>query len=749
MAVTLIRQPSDISFSRNPVVFEFQTDAVLSSPGREYKGRLNFPATASTYLNESFTLIIGTDEFLFGFRAVPDDSGLQLPAKNAGESHSDWLVRLRNAFLTNYYIDREYILTITGNSIQFDSRLITDKVNLGIKNNTVNVTLTALQVGINPVYNVSLKIYAELFVKYGNEFKKVVSAPMLPDLTTGRVTWDISLPLSSALLAEGSDKPNFNQPVLEIGSTSKAFYIKYTELYGTRQMAKKWVSSETKYAILGGVPKTMIAGTSVSSLLTTGNVIRFMNVASLGTGMIKFNQPVFLYWLNLLPDLANVNVRVKLFYSDNTELEYTFGSLPTVKRYDKLIIPSGVHQLQAHLQTADKDIVQYDVWLESAGQIRSEVYRYTIDYRPQPYSRFFVYQNSLGAFESLYVYGQKSNSFEISKSSARLITITDFSLADGEEVEFDLSLRDKEKVNTGFKPKKDIYAFRDFFLSREKYAYKNNRYYPIGLASNDIEEFRDGNKLFSLSFEVVSQYYEELFSGSDIEDEYSYAPNLQNYIPVPVADPENFDDRYYLKTQTYNREEINLRIAAIQAAIDNLINTTNTRLNDQDLAIEAKADINHTHQQYVEQGDLYDILSEYSLFMGEWIQPENEDQYYSFGVFVVYRGMIWKSLQDDNEQEPGAGEKWKKVFTGTGSAKVILNEDVIINWQTDIAPDQDGNPSGETYFQRFGNRTNWTAYYNVAGKEVAYTPAIGRTIENNNLTTLTIGDVSPGYIEFI
>src|SRR5690606_28595764 len=148
---------------------------------------------------------------------------------------------------------------------------------------------------------------------------------------------------------------------------------------------------------------------------------------------------------------------------------------------------------------------------------------------------------------------------------------------------------DNEEVNTGYMTRRQLRGFRDFFLSTEKFAYKNGRYYPITLVSKNIQEFQDGNNLFALAFEVGSRYSEELFTADEETDEYAYTPDLSGYIPPPPADPENFDDRYYLKTQTYNRAEIDAKVAAVQNALDAYALATDADLAAKQIAIDGKA----------------------------------------------------------------------------------------------------------------------------------------------------------------
>src|SRR5690606_16221056 len=261
--------------------------------------------------------------------------------------------------------------------------------------------------------------------------------------------------------------------------------------------------------------------------------------------------------------------------------------------------------------------------------------------------------------------------YDLDSVVAKMMSVSDFVLADGEEIEYDLTLRESEVVNTGFKPRREIRALRDFFLSPEKYAYKKGVLFPISLTSKSIDEFEDGQNLYALSFEIGCKYVEELFGGEDEDEAYSYAPNLQAYVPVPPEVPEvNYDDRYYLKTETYNKAEIDSRLTILQSAFDTLETHVNDELTTVIGLLDGKADRVHEHPQYVTPGVLYDIVAELGIFAGEWVSPitdpdEGEEvEAYLLGQVVIHQNKLWKSQVENNTSEPGTNADWLLVMSG-------------------------------------------------------------------------------------
>ncbi|WP_353183596.1 hypothetical protein [Parapedobacter lycopersici] len=659
MAVTLEREPGAVVFSRNPVVFSFRTDARYANAGRPYIGELTFSAVRVD--GDTMEVEYGDNKFDFVFKTGPDDSGLQLPAGIEGDDLETWLAAVLAALKKNYYINRDFTVVIGGGKLQFTATGNDPQYDLNVEG--TGVSISQLQSGVAPVLNPNLKILAELFVGKtdGLGFESYCTVALEPD-DNGDAVWDVSDALTTALLADGHDRPSLSAPVFETSSrTVRPFYLRFAEMYGTPQRVRQTSDTGTKQGVYGGFSKGLLAERSFPGWFMVGTKLKWMDQSN-NYKIVQPEQPDYLYTVNFVANRSNVDVRVKVFFSDNTEATYTAYQFAAISRYRRIIVPSGMKQLGVHLQDDEKVPAGYDVWLESAGVSLSEVMRFSINYRYEPYTRFFVFENSFGSYEGKYVYGRKSKGYKIVQESAVITRVADFRLEDGESVDYDIHLTDSEKVNTGYGTRRQMRGFRDFFLSTEKYAFKNGRYYPITLVSRDINEFSDGNNLFALEFEVGSRYSDELFTADEETDEYAYTPDLSGYIPPPPLDPENFDDRYYLKTQTYNKAEINGMIGGLQTDLNTLSNQLSTSVANLLLQIQGKAPMNHTHPQYVTEGFVYDVLDTMWVFRGDWVQIDEEDPEedgYDAGNYVVYKNALWKSTEDLNYTEPGApGAKW-------------------------------------------------------------------------------------------
>ncbi|MGJ1295526.1 hypothetical protein ACR777_15070 [Sphingobacterium spiritivorum] len=750
MAIELTREPGEVVFSKNPVVFGFQSNAKYSLLGQVFVGKFTFNSLG--IVGSTFTLKYLNQELQFLISYNPDDSGFQLPAPLSGETLAQWTSKIIDALGKNYYINRDFLITSTAsNNFVLTSKKADSDYNIAFSHTGAFMTYLVMQASVTRTIQPNFKVLAELWVQNYQtlKYEKYITSALETD-DNGFALWDVSDQLTAALLANGHDNPNMSMTTFERTNKSvRNWFVRYAEMYGNSQKVRAVKQSVSKTAVLGGFSKAVMAERSFPGWFIRDNKNKWLDHSD-NYRVLKPLQPDFLTIINFQQNYLSTSVNVKIYYSDNTLIEKVLKTFDSWNKYEKLIIPVGVYQNSLHLIDEEKVIARYEVWLESDDNVISDIYNIVVHYKYEAYLRFILFENSFGAYETKYLYGKKSNGYDIVQKNAKIINEKPFDLQTGDQIFYEVNLIDEETVNTGFMTRRQIRSFRDFFLSTDKYVFKNNRYYPISLASSNIKEFEDGNNMYALEFQLSSRYTEELWSDEGEEEAYAYSPDLSGYIPAPPAVPENFDDRYYLKTQTYNQAEIDSKILFIQNHVDLQISDVKENCDEIRILLNNKAEIDHTHPNYATMEEVSDMLADLSLFVGNWSsQEEGVDDGYYGGVFAIHKNQIWESVSEPNFEEPGTGDKWQKRIGGLNSSKLILNEDLVINWQTDIAPDKDGNPSGETYFQRFGNRTTWTAYYSVAGQEVSYTPAIGRTVENNNLKTLTIGDVSPGYIEFI
>ncbi|WP_286709579.1 MULTISPECIES: hypothetical protein [Sphingobacterium] len=524
MALSIVKQPNEIFWSRNPVEFEFHTDKLVLDAGRPLIFTLDFSQvdnivdselhtpdkTYYYYLDWSFTLVIKQTELQFSCEYADPGDKFKIPHRiGLAETKQDWLVKVKNAIINTFNLDSIFTATVEGQKIKFTSIENDSSLDAQVKDVTTDLAISIenIQIPVNRSYTPNLKIFVELIAVEENNKRVLVSAALVPD-ASGNTSWDFSKPLSSLCISDGPDIPSMDDLDVSKGKTVKQFFVRATELFGEPQTPRTSVVTNCFFVAYGGLPKNM-QNLSLQASIIDGDVIRFLSSAEEKT--VVPDQPSWLSWINLEEVQSDVKVEIELVYNNGTPFIFTAHNIPEVKKYDKVIIPVGLDQIDANSHYPELKIVSYEVCLKSDGVKISNTIKYFIDNTLHQYQRLFIYQNSLGSPESLFTSGKKAVSYEIEKSTAIISQSGTFDLRVGENVDLDIVLENKEKINTGYKSYSEILLFRDFILSRWKLTLIKTQWWPVNISSSSIDEFQDGNGLYALSFEITGQHSQELF----------------------------------------------------------------------------------------------------------------------------------------------------------------------------------------------------------------------------------------------
>lgn len=524
MSIQITRQPENITWSRNPILFEFSTDQVVQDPGRplqfdidfspvenEYIEILNTPSgTFYIYADWDFSISVKESTLYISCTDGTPVDKYKIPHRiGPSETKAEWLFRVRLALLQAYNLGSLFNIVVQDQKIVFTSKKNDSTLTVSLASDeTEHPLLTINQTPVDISYTPNLKLFVELFsFDLEGVEKSVVSAALAPDLS-GVAAWDFSKPLSSFLLETGTDRPLLYDVAFAKGKVIRYYFLQVTELYGEPQLARGSIRSQTFITIYGGLPKNLL-GTSLVNFLTVENKTNFLTTSR--SKRVTFDQPQWLSWFNIGDNVEDVKLNIELKYNDGSYYSFIAHTYESIGKFDKVIIPVGLDQIGANALYPELTVVSYEVKLSANGVQLSETMAFSIDNRYLPYKRFFLFQNSLGSYETFYTHGKKTKSMDFEKDSARTIQIKDFVLENGENVDLDITGQEKEKINTGYKSKSEIKAMRDFYLSKEKLTYVDGLWWPINLSSSSIDEFQDGNGLFAQSFEISGQHLQEMF----------------------------------------------------------------------------------------------------------------------------------------------------------------------------------------------------------------------------------------------
>lgn len=606
--ITIEKQPAAVMLSENPVVFGFKTNNQIANPGRPSINQIEFKEVATA--GKKFTIKYGGESLDFEFAANPDDSGLQLPVSTGTTNDVAFYATLVSALLKNYYLLRDfYIAVYNNNSIRLTARKSVTTTDIALTS-TANFTNTIIQTGQERALHPNFKVLAELFARRfdSSEFESVSVAFLEVD-EAGGSEYDISAVLSAYLLRKGYDLPNISAANFEKSNkTVCEYYMRYAEVYGDVQAVRAIAETGKYAALLGGFSKAMVGRKVFPDSFIADGKVKFL--AQRGAEqVVKAAQPNWLTWCNLL-GAAAVKIEAKVSYSDGTTAKKELARFENLVKYEKLSLTAGLLQNGLHLLDAQKVIKSYEIYLaDLAGADLSERVTFHVDYKFDPYLQFYIYVNSLAAVEGCYTTGRTEVGYDLDISTAAA-GYSDYKLS--EEIEYLLAARHKEEVSTGYMSRKAMRTWKDFFLSRSRFTIKNGLGYPVCLGNKEIKEYKDGDTLHALKFTLSYAYVDEHFTVDEDTDGSDYSSaDLVNWLP-PSLDkpPDNFDDRYFLKSETYNRAHIDGLVADLATRLDGVDADLYTQLSTAINLILTKADKNHTHDgQYITPSEGANLLS--------------------------------------------------------------------------------------------------------------------------------------------
>lgn len=745
MAVLITQQPPEIAFSGNPILFKFQSDNVVAAVGRPFIGHLVFAAVPGSGV--SVTLKYNGTDYLVSFADAADDSG-EIFTKGTGMTMLAFLNQLLLELKDNYYFERDFIMEVYTSgtpAIRFTAREKDPIFNV-VATSISAINVTQIQDGVSDTSNANFKVLAELWVQKFNQgsFSKAASKFLELD-ENGNSFYDFSDALNTELCRDGYDKPNIALPEFGLADkTTCKYFIKYAEVYGSPQKTKRTQNTAVFYATLGGFSKAMLPATTIANYFVDGAKVNFLKQTA-ATELVKPHADAkdFLYWLNIL-NVAALDVSVTVTFSDDSTVTYVAHSYAGLVKYSKLIIPCGMLDLEVHLQDLLKIPVQYSVVLKSAGAEVSETKTFLIDHQPQQYAQFYLDLNSFGAYDGRFTYGKKSREYEILQETAERAKIGNFVFEDGDKVFYSTFSQHKEQVTTGYKTKREIKGWEDFFLSRDKYCVKNGLAYPVSLASKSVKEWTEGDTLFALEFELAYAYIDQYFTIDEYPDEAFSMATIHSWVPpVSNPDPVNFDDRYYLKAQTYNTAQVDALIAGIQNQFGVLDANTTAQIASLAASLAGKADTAHEHVNYVTQIQLFSELASVFVFRGVWEEDVDELELFPSGTVIHHHGKIYAKLTElfTEPGTPAGAADWKRLCAPIKFA--TAGDFTILDWQTET-------PAGytETYAQLLGNDGFMAKGLmdNGDGTFSPYDPPFTYTVAGGLITTASFSPIFNGII---
>lgn len=486
MGVSIVSPPPPAAFSLNRIVVNFQGDLFFTLPGIFSINEVHIAGA----LTEGTVIELRWGENLqrFTAKSLPI-GGNDLPLGTSVEA-------FKTVFQANYYINRDFVLTTSGSNVVFTARAKSVLFNFTPYNFGVGEVINST-FGLEPTKLTNHGVALECQIKRGSTYETIYSE-RLTFVGNAYTEIDISSLLHAELKPDLPTVWNNFSPIKHSRSWLK-YRLKYAE--ASAETAAPVFTSDY-VAMLGGtghqtglelIPSEWVRRSTAAAdhALRFGSKDRWLQV----------DEPQFLTFLNTRQPYSTLKLKARVEYADGSFQTTYYHTVNTVLMYERITFEVSFLGLNIPTVNTAKGVLSYyiSVWGDDA-QV-SEEYRYIIDYANRESKRYFVYLNSLGAWDSFCAYGEGSGEVRFSGERIETYLPRNYDPSQGTLSDVNNTSQRNFTVSTGYQTATQISMLEDFQLSRYKFLYQAGKVIPIILTADPLPTGTDGQNLYSHTFQ--------------------------------------------------------------------------------------------------------------------------------------------------------------------------------------------------------------------------------------------------------
>ncbi|MEM8564949.1 MAG: SprB repeat-containing protein [Bacteroidota bacterium] len=307
------------------------------------------------------------------------------------------------------------------------------------------------------------------------------------------------------------DLPDLQQTEIVASNTFRRFYLAFTEKYGNPPVAQPFTQADVFYCLRGGINQREFA----KQLFFSNYLVN--NKPFLSWWPVQFKKPIysgqaeFLYFLIINADTTELRLKLRVYYDDASQSDFSpYTNITNLNRYEVYRIPVSIEKLG--LSNPAKPIDFYEVWVEDQNDsIISEVRLYQVEKDRSNY-RQFLYENSLGAFDTLVSTGQAQGRIKVRTNEINKDLLPNAAVSDAQVEILSKSGSPERKLGAILKNSEAEHLI-DFALSRRVFEVRKGFLVPVTIQSSPeyLNEVDNYNELqFSVFDEPVTNYTPEL-----------------------------------------------------------------------------------------------------------------------------------------------------------------------------------------------------------------------------------------------
>lgn len=517
MSLTIISSPPLVALTGNPVRFKIGTDNQFAAAGVLFTIDITFNDTGNV---DDWIELAWNDKVLrFICKASPDSSGLQIPDHSIIANLNDWTAAVAEIMAMNYFIDKDFALSVTGAVITLEAREYGIDKTITFDREWTNgfapeaIAQTATDQALRPFYKLGLQLMINddgTWINAGED--------LLPVDDDGYATFDVHRLFADRVFSEFQWPESSVDLLVERANQCMEYRIRYFEQYGETIVPGMLTESASYYILAAGISHLQeaiynrMSQTVATSFWTKLDYNQYFLTWQPKDKLIDRYQTEKLYYL-VRDSESSINLKIEINYNDETAkstITKKTVATPTLKGVYEIICTLNRLELTGYDQD---NIDYYRVWIEDGSANRiSEIRTFRMDYAHHEEVRQFLFLNSLGGYDTLRITGDVEDSIELERSTISKVLGADFTEKDHQVAQGSVSEVKTYKANTGWITREQVAWIRDFFLSKQVFQIVVGKLVPVVVNTTQATQRRDREDLFAIDFEYRRAFSSEFYS---------------------------------------------------------------------------------------------------------------------------------------------------------------------------------------------------------------------------------------------
>ena len=213
----------------------------------------------------------------------------------------------------------------------------------------------------------------------------------------------------------------------------------------------------------------------------------------------------YLYWFNHLSGTNNIELRVKLYYTDKTTEDQTIDTYSNGVEYEVLIVPAGYMQLNLATFGSGKTIYRYDFGLYKSDDTQvAKTISFYIENKPW-WGKQFLFRNNYGVLEAVNAAGKEDDEQKVDIETSRKRLQYDYAATDFEYIQKVKSRTKEFNCNIGPLTKTEAQHLGEI-LNDKLFKIGDTKLIPCNILSKSIKPYNEGEDL-----QVIELNYQYAF----------------------------------------------------------------------------------------------------------------------------------------------------------------------------------------------------------------------------------------------